>query len=178
MLALSLIHIYPLARPERVANGIVQLFNSQIGFGLCVHTALVGAQNIREHLLIAVLIGADHFAQGNLSPRFFLRTNGHENFILNTARGVGAQRPVLAAVKRLYRFDEPNGSDGDQILHISAVNRILFTDVRNQAQIVLNQRVARVRIPCLHARDHSLFFFRAQLLGKRLPLRKTAQQRK
>ena len=67
----------------------------------------------------------------------------HQDLVLYTARGVARELDILAQIIGVYRLDEPDCTYGYKILLTAAVLIILFDDVRDKAQIVLYEDVAR-----------------------------------
>jgi len=80
-----------------------------------------------------------------------------QNFIFNAPGGVGSQLDILIRAVGTYRLDEPDGTDGDEIVLLVRLGVVFFGDVRDKAQIVLNEHVARLNVARKHALDVFLF---------------------
>ena len=69
-----------------------------------------------------------------------------EDSIFYTTSGVGGQLDSLVRAEGIDRLDEPDRSDGDQVLLVSGLRVILLDDVGHQAQIVLHQYIPGLQI--------------------------------
>ena len=70
----------------------------------------------------------------------------HQYFILNTTRGIARQLDILAQVIGVYRLDQTDRTDGDQILLTVVVLVILLDDMRDQPKIMLDEDIPRFDI--------------------------------
>ena len=81
----------------------------------------------------------------------------HQNFILHAFGSVGREpRTLFRAVAR-NALDETDGADGDEIVLLVRLGVVFFGNVRNKAQIVLNEHIARLNVARKHALDVFLF---------------------
>ena len=68
----------------------------------------------------------------------------------------------------VYRLDEPDGADRDEVVRLRRA-RVFLDDVRDQAHVVPHQRVFRLLIPRPGEPQAPLLFLLGQRLGKGVP---------
>jgi len=108
--------------------------------------------------LISLLVGSDRLVEGNLPCRFLFAPKIHQQLIINTAGGVCGQPVSFFRIICHHRLDEADRSNGNQIVEIIGQALILFHNVRDQAQIPLDQNVSGFCIAPL-IRIQTAFFF-------------------
>ena len=117
----------------------------------------LGAEDIREHELIAVPVGVQRFVDGDLSPLVLDLAEVHQDLVLDAAGGIGGQLDVFLRAEGIHRLDETDAPDGDQILQTDTGGFKLAGDVDDQPEIVLDQQAAGLRVPGGETPEHLLF---------------------
>ncbi|MPN52592.1 hypothetical protein SDC9_200254 [bioreactor metagenome] len=70
----------------------------------------------------------------------------HQNLIFNAPAGISGKADVFVRLKRRNPFDQPNGSNGNQVVLIPRLGVVFFNDVCHQTQVVLDKLVARLHV--------------------------------
>ena len=99
--------------------------------------------------LIAFFIGSDWFIEGDFPAQFPAASQKHQQFIVDTAGGIGSQPAAFGAVEGGDRFDQPDGADGNQVFRIFFYVLIFFNHMRYQAQVPFNQNVPGLPVTLL-----------------------------
>ena len=91
----------------------------------------------------------------------------HQDFIFYTSGSVGCKAGAFTGIKRGDALDQPDGSDGNEVLLVGSLGVVLFHNVRDEAEISLDQDIARLQIAVCAFFEVIAFFFQCQRLGKR-----------
>ena len=114
------------------------------------------AEHIHQREGAAVPLGIQTFGQGQLPLQLPLGAEVHEDLIFNASAGIGGQAHVFVRLEGGHPLDEADGTDGEQVVLISALGVVFFDDVRHQAQVMLNELAAGIRIPPGHSLQQEL----------------------
>ena len=86
----------------------------------------------------------------------------HQDFVFNAPGSVGGQLDVLLPAVGTYRFDEANGSDGNEVLNVHPCVLKPAGDVDHQAEVALNEDALRLLFSRLHPDQVILLLCRGQ----------------
>ena len=103
-----------------------------------VDNVFIRSQDIRQQQFISVPVHIERFIDGYFHAHLAV-PKIHQNLIFNTAGRIGCQFDVLTSIKGIDGFDQPDGTDGNQILHSNPCIVELFRNVYYQPQIVFDQ---------------------------------------
>ena len=73
--------------------------------------------------------------------KFLGKPQGHQDFIFNTARGIGGKADAFFAIIGKNRLNQPNDTDGNQFLRFSLGIVVFLRNMGDQTQIMQNQRL-------------------------------------
>ena len=68
----------------------------------------------------------------------------HAEFILNTSARIAGKALALGGVEGIHRLDKPNRADGDHVVLCAVPGIVFFADMRDEPQIVADQRIPRL----------------------------------
>ena len=166
--------VQPVAAADDVRLAGGQLFRHQTAEQLAVILALqllqhgvLLAHHVAEVQGVALRADVQRVAEGHLSLHLPLGAEVHEDLILNAPAGVGGELDALVRAEGVYRLDQPDGADGDEILLIGGLGVILLQNVRDKPQVVLHQQVPRLQITGGAPLQILPFLLGGQGLGKR-----------
>ena len=101
-----------------------------------VHRVGLAAQKVGEQQLVAVPVHVQGVVDGDLVAQLGALPQVHQDLVLDAPAGVGGQLDVPLYLEGVHRLDEPDGANGDQVLHAGAGTFKLFGDVHHQPQVV------------------------------------------
>lgn len=67
-----------------------------------------------------------------------------EDSILNTSARIAGKALALGGVEGIHRLDKPNRADGDHVILCAVPGIVFFADMRDEPQIVADQRIPRL----------------------------------
>ncbi len=85
---------------------------------------------------------------------------------VNTACGIGRKAGPFGWIKAGNTFDQANGADGKKVLMIPDTSGIFFGDMGDQTQIMFNELISGLHVPCLTPQQAFPFLLRGKRLGK------------
>ena len=144
----------------------------------------VGAQDVGQQQLVAVAVQIDGLIQGDFRLHAGYLADVHQDFVFDAPGGIGGQADVLIQPVGADGFDEPDGSNGNQILQAGGHVLKPPGDVDHQPQIVLHQQLPGLFIPLLQGCQGFLLLLPLQGRGQNVassdviesvPLPKTEQ---
>lgn len=91
-----------------------------------------------------------------------VKPHWREDSIVNASRRIGGQTYRFLCVKGGDRFDQPDGSDGDQIVHIFVQALVFFYHMSYETEISFDQDIFCFRIALLVTLKIMLFLGRCQ----------------
>ena len=94
------------------------------------------------------------------------RPKVHEDLILNASAGVGSKADTPVWFEGIHRFDQADGTDGDQILLFLCLGIVFFDNMCHKAQVALYQHIAGVQIALGTPFQIRLLLLRCQRLRK------------
>ena len=127
-----------------------------------VHGILFAAQNIGEKQFIAIPVHIQRIVDRNLIFLLGTLAQIHQNLIFNATGCIRRQLDLALRAKGIHRFDEADGPDGNQILHICRAGFELLCNIYHQAQVVGNQRFTGIFLPCKDVFHHDRFLLRRE----------------
>ena len=77
-----------------------------------------GAKDIYERDFVTLFVRSNRIVQGYVFTCFLERTQVHQDFVFNTTGSKSSQFCAFIRAITLNRFDQPDRSDEDQILHV------------------------------------------------------------
>ena len=123
---------------------------------------LVGAQHVGQKQLVALAVGVQRLVDAGLLAAVAALAKKHKYLVFDAAAGVGGQLDVLGGHKGVHRLDEPDGADGDDVLHGDAAALELARNIHHQPQVVGDEDVAAALPALFQPLKHQLFLFRGQ----------------
>ena len=102
----------------------------------------VGAKDVRQQELIAVPVHRQGLVDGDVMAQVVCLPQRHQDFILDAARGIGGQLNALGGLEGVDGLDEPDGANGDEVLHADSAALILSRNIDHQPQVVFDELVA------------------------------------
>lgn len=87
---------------------------------------IVPAYHIADRQISAIAVGLDGIAERYLPLQLTPRPKVHEDLILNASAGVGSKADTPVWFEGIHRFDQADGTDGDQILLFLCLGIVFF----------------------------------------------------
>lgn len=123
----------------------------------------------------AVAVRLHRLLEGDLTGALFGGAEIHEDFVFDTAGDIRRQPDVFFGVKGRDAFDQADGADGDEVVCVRAGGIVLFDNMRNQTEVVLDQLFPRLPVAALHRPDAGRLLFGAERARKRAGRRGNTQ---
>lgn len=152
----------------QLVERVVQQLAIDFVFEIPIDGIRICAEHIRQQQLVPVPVDVERLVQRDLGAQFVVPAKVHQDFILDTPRGVRRQLDFLGRIERVHRFDEPDGPDGHEILDVDASVLELAGDVHDEPQVALNEHGSHGRIARGQALKQILLFLLGQRRRQRL----------
>ena len=130
------------------------------------HQISFRAQHIGQQQFVPVPVRFQRFVQGHFVFQAAGAPQIHQYLIFDTPAGVGRQLDFFVWVKGVHCFNQPDGADGNQVLHAHRRVFKLFRDEHNQTQIPLDQDGAGGAVVPGQPGHQRQFLLRGQWLGQ------------
>ena len=95
-------------------------FEQQVPFCLLLDVPVdqvrIAAQDIRQQEFIAVPVHVEGLIDGKLVSQLGILAQIHQNFVFDTAGGIGGELDIAAGTEGVDRLDQTDCPDGDQVL--------------------------------------------------------------
>lgn len=109
------------------------------------HVVLLG-DDVHERECVAVPVHVDGLRERDVARRLLQRAEIHQYLVLTAAGGVGGEAHALFGAVGVDALDEADGADGDEVVGVVGLSVVLLDYVRDEAEIVLDEHVARLYI--------------------------------
>ncbi len=126
----------------------------------------VSAQDVAEQQFVAVPVGVERFVQAHFAPLGRVFAEVHQDFVLYAAGRVGGQLDVLVRAVGVYRLDQADGPNGNEILYVDACVLKPAGNVDDQAEVALNEDLTGFLLPRVQAGQDFRFLLPGQRRGE------------
>lgn len=127
---------------------------------------VVHPQNVHEGQAAGLLVALQRVGERHLPLELAPGAKVHQDLIFNAPAAIGGQLHLLGGVEGGHPLDEPDGTDGNEVVLVGGLGVVLLHDMGHQAEVMLHQGVAGLHVPLGKPLQALPFLLRLQWPGK------------